>query len=50
VGKNTIAFTGDSLRHSLRWQSRSIANLPPGSYMLRSHLHNATAYALTIHR
>ena len=48
--EDAMAVTGDSLRHSLRWQARSLTNLPPGSYMLRLHLHNATAYALTIHR
>jgi hypothetical protein len=47
--ENAIPLTGDSLRQSLHWQARTITNLPPGSYLLRLHLHNATAYALTIH-
>ena len=46
--EDAIVVTGDSLRHSLGWQAHSITNLPSGSYMLRLHLHNATAYALTI--
>ena len=41
---------GDSLRHSFRWQGRSVADLPPGSYMLRLHLNKATAYALSVSR
>jgi hypothetical protein len=48
--EDAMVVTGDSLRHSLRWQACSITNLPSGSYMLRLHLHNATAYALTIHK
>ena len=46
--EDAMVVIGDSLRHSLRWQARSITNLPSGTYMLRLHLHNATAYALTI--
>ena len=46
--EDAIPAKGDSLRHALGWQGRSITNLPPGSYMLRLHLHNATAFALTI--
>jgi hypothetical protein len=48
--EDALAFTGDSLRHALDWQGRSITNLPSGSYMLRLHLHNATAYALTVQK
>ena len=48
--EDAMVVTGDSLHHSLRWQACSITNLPSGSYMLRLHLHNATAYALTIHK
>ena len=45
-----MAITGDSLRHAIGWQTRSITNLRSASYMLRLHLHNATAYALTIYK
>lgn len=48
--EDAIAVTGDSLRHSLAWREHSITNLPPGSYMLRLLLNNATAYALTLQR
>ena len=41
---DAIPVTGDSLRHSIRWQAAS-GRLPPGSYMLRLHLTNATVYA-----
>jgi len=45
-----LPVTGDSLRHSLRWQKRQLADLPPGEYLLRLHLNNATAYALRIQK
>jgi hypothetical protein len=48
--EDAITVTGDSLRHPLRWQSRSITNLPSASYLLRLHLHNSTTYALTIQK
>lgn len=40
-------LTGDSLRHEVRWRKFSLADLPPGQYSLRLHLHRATAYAVT---
>ncbi len=46
--EDAIPVKGDSLRHPIGWQGRSITNLPPGSYLLRLHLSNATAYALSI--
>ena len=45
---DAIPLTGDSLRHSIRWQARQVKELPPGSYLLRLHLNNATVYALTV--
>ena len=48
--EDAIPVKGDSLRHPLGWQGRSITNLPPGSYLLRLHLSNATVYALRIQK
>lgn len=37
---------GDSLRHQVEWKSRTLKHLPPGEYILRIHLDNATLYAI----
>jgi len=37
------------MRHSLGWKVHSLTNLPPGNHIPRLHLHNTTAYALTMH-
>ena len=47
---DAIPITGDSLRHPVRWKSKSSAQLPPQPCLLRLHLTNATVYALTLHR
>jgi hypothetical protein len=39
---------GDSLRHVVKWKDKSLADLPPGRFMLRLHLDNAALYALTV--
>ena len=41
-------LAGDSLRHAVKWNERSLADLPPGKYLLRLHLNNAAVYALTL--
>src|SRR5512133_862879 len=45
---DAVAITGDSLRHPVAWKGRSLSDLPPGVYMPRLHLHNATVYAVTL--
>ena len=45
---DAIALTGDSLAHRIRWKDQTIADLPPGKYMIRLHLDHAEVFALTI--
>jgi hypothetical protein len=44
-----VPLVGDSLRHRPGWKERTLADLPPGKYMLRVHLENAELFAVTIH-
>jgi hypothetical protein len=37
---------GDSLRAAAGWKGKKLTDLPPGNYMLRVHLDNATLYAV----
>ncbi|HUU70721.1 MAG TPA: hypothetical protein VM186_14425 [Planctomycetota bacterium] len=46
--EDAVRISGDSLRHAVRWQSKSWANLPAGTYMLRLHLENAEVFAITV--
>jgi hypothetical protein len=39
---------GDSLRHPAAWKDKKLSDLPPGQYILRLHLDNATVYAVTL--
>jgi hypothetical protein len=39
---------GDSLRHAVKWESKSLSDLPPGRYHLRAHLNRATLFAVSI--
>jgi hypothetical protein len=41
-------LTGDSLKHALSWQKRTLEDLPPGQYMIRLHLENAEVFAVTL--
>lgn len=45
---DAVAMRGDSLRHVATWKERDLKTLPPGSYHVRLHLENATAYAVTL--
>ncbi|HND52089.1 MAG TPA: hypothetical protein PLV92_06825, partial [Pirellulaceae bacterium] len=55
TGRRVTGFTaddalplyGDSLRHEVRWQNRTLADLPPGRYLVRLHLQAATVYAIS---
>lgn len=47
--EDATAITGDSLTHRLEWKEHTLADLPPGQYMLRLHLHNAEIFAVTLH-
>ena len=38
-------FTGDSVRHHVRWAGRESVNLIPGAVKLRFHLKNASLYS-----
>jgi hypothetical protein len=41
-------LTDNSLVLTPTWQGRTVAALPPGRYLLRLHLENASVYALTL--
>lgn len=45
--EDAVPLNGDSLRHTASWNGRELSQLPPGRYMLRVHLDNATLYAVT---
>jgi hypothetical protein len=45
---DALPFKGDTLRHSVRWKSGGLSGLPEQQCILRIHIKNATAYALTI--
>lgn len=38
---------GDNLKHPVSWTDHALSRLPPGRYMVRLHLDNATVYAVT---
>jgi hypothetical protein len=44
---DAVPLTGDSLRHAVKWKDKTLADLPPGKYMLRLHLDNAAVYAMS---
>ena len=44
---DAVPLVGDSLRHKVAWKASDLSQLPPGRYMLRVHLNNATLYAVT---
>ena len=48
--ERSIAITGDSLQHPVKWKGKTIVNLAPGRYQLRVHLSNAKLFALTVER
>jgi hypothetical protein len=41
-------LAGDSLRHAVTWQDKTLADLPAGRYQVRLHLDRAAVFALTI--
>jgi hypothetical protein len=43
-----LPIRGDSLAHVVEWKGVSLSDLPPGRYMIRLHLDNAIAYALSL--
>jgi hypothetical protein len=45
---DAIVLSADSLHHSIRWKNHTLQDLPKGAYMLRIHLDQAIAYALTL--
>jgi hypothetical protein len=44
---DAVPVRGDGLRHAVTWKDRDLDKLPPGRYILRLHLDNATAYAVS---
>jgi hypothetical protein len=44
---DAVAIQGDGLRQAVGWKERRLEQLPPGRYMLRLHLENATVYAVS---
>jgi hypothetical protein len=40
--------SGDSLRHPVAWNGKTLRDLPPGRYMPRLHLENAEVFAVTL--
>ena len=47
---DAIPLQADSLRHRVTWKQRSLAELPPGEYMLRIHLDRAEVFSLTLEK
>ena len=43
-----VPITGDDLRHVVRWENRTLADLPGGDYMLRVHLDRASLFAVNL--
>jgi hypothetical protein len=44
---DAVPVRGDALRHQVAWQQQRLDQLPPGRYLLRLHLDNATLFAVT---
>lgn len=45
--EDCLPVRGDSLRHRIAWKSQRLDQLPPGRYLLRLHLDNATVFAVS---
>ncbi len=45
---HSIAITGDSLQHPVKWNGKTMADVAAGRYQLRVHLNNSKLFALTI--
>lgn len=46
--EDAMPITGDSQQHPVRWKNARITQLPPGSYLVRFHLHDSEVFALTL--
>ena len=46
--EDATPITGDGLRLPVRWQDRTLADLPSGTYCLRLYLQNAGLYAMSV--
>ncbi|MBX3012800.1 MAG: hypothetical protein KF832_14890 [Caldilineaceae bacterium] len=46
--EEALPITGDALRHPVRWQSATLAQLPVNQVMLRIYLNNADLFAVTL--
>ena len=45
---DAIPITGDSLRHTVAWRTRTLADLEKGQYLVRIHLKNTEVFALDL--
>ena len=45
---DATVIRGDSLRHAVTWNEKTLADLPPGRYHLRAHLERALLFAVSI--
>ena len=45
---HSIAITGNSLQHPVKWKGKTMAVVAAGRYQLRVHLNNSKLFALTI--
>jgi len=45
---DAVPITGDSLRHSVRWNDHAIADLAKAPHLLRFHLDNAEVFAVSL--
>ncbi len=45
---HSIAITGNSLQHPVKWKGKTMADVAAGRYQLRVHLNNSKLFALTI--
>ncbi|GAG44198.1 unnamed protein product, partial [marine sediment metagenome] len=46
--EDAVVIDTDSLDHPVQWREKKIADLPPGRFLIRLHLHNAEVSALTV--
>ncbi len=45
---DAVPMKGDSLRHIVAWNGKTLDQLPAGPYLLRIHLDRATVFAITL--
>ena len=46
--EDALPITGNGLRHLVKWQDRSLVDLPKGDYRMRIHLNQASLFAVDL--